>query len=166
MSGPFIGRDVVRRVLITGGGGSVGSELARQVSGCQPAQLTLVDASLLAQVDLREGGAEPAASRSEAGAGDVSPTRPAWPPPPSPPPAPRRLPSSALPPSTASSTTRRVSVGNGTSAVTIDAAGYRYENMNAGSVEVEVTFDRFVDLMAPYFDNRGHMIDQAWQQTS
>ena len=38
-SGGFTGR----RVLITGGGGSVGSELARQVAGCQPAQLTLVD---------------------------------------------------------------------------------------------------------------------------
>ena len=32
-----------RRVLITGGGGSVGSELARQVAGCQPAQLVLFD---------------------------------------------------------------------------------------------------------------------------
>lgn len=32
-----------RRVLITGGGGSVGSELARQVAGCQPAQLLLFD---------------------------------------------------------------------------------------------------------------------------
>ena len=32
-----------RRVLITGGGGSVGSELARQVAGCQPARLVLFD---------------------------------------------------------------------------------------------------------------------------
>ena len=38
-SGGFTGR----RVLITGGGGSVGSELARQVAGCQPAQMMLVD---------------------------------------------------------------------------------------------------------------------------
>ena len=32
-----------RRVLITGGGGSIGTELARQVAACRPAQLTLVD---------------------------------------------------------------------------------------------------------------------------
>jgi FlaA1/EpsC-like NDP-sugar epimerase len=32
-----------RRVLITGGGGSVGSELARQVAGCQPSHLFLFD---------------------------------------------------------------------------------------------------------------------------
>jgi FlaA1/EpsC-like NDP-sugar epimerase len=32
-----------RRVLITGGGGSIGSELARQVSACAPARLTLLD---------------------------------------------------------------------------------------------------------------------------
>ena len=32
-----------------------------------------------------------------------------------------------------------------------------------GSVEVETSFDEFVSLMAPYFDNGGHMIDQAWQ---
>jgi FlaA1/EpsC-like NDP-sugar epimerase len=38
-SGKFAGR----RVFITGGGGSVGSELARQVAGCQPAQLVLFD---------------------------------------------------------------------------------------------------------------------------
>jgi FlaA1/EpsC-like NDP-sugar epimerase len=32
-----------RRLLITGAGGSVGSELARQVAACDPASLTLVD---------------------------------------------------------------------------------------------------------------------------
>jgi FlaA1/EpsC-like NDP-sugar epimerase len=32
-----------RRVLITGAGGSIGSEIARQVSACQPAELLLLD---------------------------------------------------------------------------------------------------------------------------
>ena len=32
-----------------------------------------------------------------------------------------------------------------------------------GSVEVETSFEEFVSLMAPYFDNGSHMIDQAWQ---
>ncbi len=41
-----------RRVLVTGGGGSVGSELARQVADCQPASLTLVDHSELALFEI------------------------------------------------------------------------------------------------------------------
>lgn len=32
-----------RRILITGAGGSIGSELARQVAACAPARLTLID---------------------------------------------------------------------------------------------------------------------------
>ena len=40
------------RVLITGGGGSVGSELARQLAECRPAELTLVDHSELALFEI------------------------------------------------------------------------------------------------------------------
>ena len=32
-----------------------------------------------------------------------------------------------------------------------------------GSAEVMMSFDEFVALMAPYFEDGGHMIDQAWQ---
>ena len=32
-----------------------------------------------------------------------------------------------------------------------------------GSVETSISFDAFASLMAPYFDDGGHMIDQAWQ---
>ena len=41
-----------QRVLITGGGGSVGSELARQIADCGPAALTLVDHSELALFEI------------------------------------------------------------------------------------------------------------------
>jgi len=32
-----------------------------------------------------------------------------------------------------------------------------------GSAEIDTTFAEFVERMAPYFDDGGHMIDQAWQ---
>jgi hypothetical protein len=32
-----------------------------------------------------------------------------------------------------------------------------------GSPETPMTFDAFVTLMAPYFEDGGHMVDQAWQ---
>ena len=32
-----------------------------------------------------------------------------------------------------------------------------------GNAEVEISFDEFVGLMAPYFEDGGHMVDQAWQ---
>jgi hypothetical protein len=32
-----------------------------------------------------------------------------------------------------------------------------------GSAEIMTSFDEFVALMAPYFEDGGHMIDQAWQ---
>ena len=41
-----------KRILITGGGGSVGSELARQIADCRPAVLTLVEHSELALFDI------------------------------------------------------------------------------------------------------------------
>ena len=39
----------------------------------------------------------------------------------------------------------------------------RARHAQRGSVETELPFDQFVSLMAPYFDDGGHMIDQAWQ---
>ena len=32
-----------------------------------------------------------------------------------------------------------------------------------GSPELSISFDEFVVLMAPYFEDGGHMVDQAWQ---
>ncbi len=53
-----------RRVLITGAGGSIGSELARQVAACGPARLTLLDHSehALFQIERELLGVLPAAA--------------------------------------------------------------------------------------------------------
>ena len=39
----------------------------------------------------------------------------------------------------------------------------RARHAQRGSTEIALTFDQLVALMAPYFDDGGHMIDQAWQ---
>jgi hypothetical protein len=39
----------------------------------------------------------------------------------------------------------------------------RARQAQRGSAELEVSFNEFVMLMAPYFDKGGHMVDQAWQ---
>ena len=39
----------------------------------------------------------------------------------------------------------------------------RLRHAQRGSTEAAVTFDEFVAQMAPYFENGGHMVDQAWQ---
>jgi hypothetical protein len=39
----------------------------------------------------------------------------------------------------------------------------RAKHAPRGSDEIGISFAEFVDLMAPYFDAGGHMVDQAWQ---
>lgn len=67
-------RDLItgRRVLITGAGGTIGGELARQVSGFEPAEIALLDSSeyLLYQIDLEIGERHPDLPR-QAILGDV-----------------------------------------------------------------------------------------------
>lgn len=55
-----------RRVLVTGAGGTIGSELARQVAALGPAHLSLLDSSEYAlwQIDVELGEASPAVPRS------------------------------------------------------------------------------------------------------
>jgi len=54
-----------RRVLVTGAGGSIGAELARQVAGLAPAELMLLDNGEFAlwQIDLELGETQPGVAR-------------------------------------------------------------------------------------------------------
>ena len=54
-----------KRILITGAGGSIGSELARQIAGFAPARLTLLDHSefLLYEIDREIGALQPQLAR-------------------------------------------------------------------------------------------------------
>ena len=63
-----------RRLLVTGAGGSVGSELARQLASCTPASLTLIDHAEynLFRVEHRRRGLGPVA----AGGRQCDPRRP------------------------------------------------------------------------------------------
>jgi len=59
---PAMGRWIAgRRVLVTGAGGSIGSELVRQIAGLGPAQITLFDAAeyLLYEIDLAVASSHP-----------------------------------------------------------------------------------------------------------
>jgi FlaA1/EpsC-like NDP-sugar epimerase/lipopolysaccharide/colanic/teichoic acid biosynthesis glycosyltransferase len=55
-----------RRVLVTGAGGSIGSEICRQVAACEPAALVLVDRveSVLFEIDGELAASHPALDRS------------------------------------------------------------------------------------------------------
>ncbi len=61
-----------KRILITGAGGSIGSELARQIAGFAPARLTLLDHSefLLYEIDREIGALQPQLAR-RAALGDI-----------------------------------------------------------------------------------------------
>lgn len=64
-----------RRVLVTGAGGSIGSELARRIARCQPARLTLIDQSELNLFQIERELAELAPGMPlDAVLGDVSDT--------------------------------------------------------------------------------------------
>ena len=45
----------------------------------------------------------------------------------------------------------------------LGAMRFALRHAQRGSVEVQVDFDGVVACLAPYFADRGHMIDQAWQ---
>ena len=56
----------------------------------------------------------------------------------------------------------RVEASRGTDG-SLDAHQVLARHAQRGSLEAAMPFDDFVALMAPYFEDAGHMIDQAWQ---
>ena len=56
-----------QRVLVTGAGGSVGGELARQLAGCQPRELTLMDHAEYGLFRVDAGLARPVSARARLG---------------------------------------------------------------------------------------------------